>query len=334
MTYIYHIKCSGNNKGYIGSSMDIKNRMWAHFGDMKGNKHHSKYMQHSYNKYGKATFTTEILASCPDEYRNKLEKWFIQKSNLNTDFNSKSNMDVRYGFKAKNRSLSNKQLNTVVELLNQGLSCKEIQRRTEIKYWTIWTIKSKKAYVIDSNIPDRVSNKIYQSALEESDILEIIYLLNKETSVKEIAKRFDIGEGTISHIKTGRSFEKYSHLLSVQVKSSRKLTTKDVQDIASLFKEGEQDCQIAIKYNVNSCTINDIRVGKTWNKVTGFKKWIKTRDKKSTSIYAENLFNGKTVFYSSLKKAAKETNVSETTIKNMIEGKQVKQNIFRFYLNK
>lgn len=272
MTYIYYINCSKNNKGYIGSTLDIKSRMWAHFGDLKGNKHHSKYMQRCYNKYGKNEFNVQIIAKCPDEYRNKLERWFIQKSSLNTDFNSKVNEDVRYGYKAHNRSLTDAQLNDVVTLLSQGLSCKEVHRRLGIKYSIVWSVKSKRQYQLDSNVPEKVSDKIYQSTLQEKDILDIISMLNENIPQKQIAEKYGVTISTISSIKAGRSFEKYFHLVKVNVNPVKILSELDITTIVALFKEGYKNHEIAKRFNVSPCTISDIRVGKSWNKITGFSK--------------------------------------------------------------
>lgn len=272
MTHIYYISCSGNHKGYIGSTVDIKSRMWAHFGDLKGNKHHSKYMQHSYNKHGKDKFSVQTIAKCPNEYRDKLERWFIQKSSLNTDFNSRVNEDVRYGYKAHNRGLTDIQLNEVVTLLSQGLSCKEVHRRLGIKYSIVWSVKSKRQYQLDSNIPEKVSNKVYQSRLQEEDILDIISMLNENVSQKQIAEKYRVTASTISAIKAGRSFEKYFHLVKVNVNPVKILSETDIIKIVALFKEGYNNHEIAKKFNVNPCTISDIRVGKSWNKITGFPK--------------------------------------------------------------
>ena len=61
---VYKITNSVNNKYYIGSSCDIKNRIRKHFELLKRNKHHSVYLQNAYNKYGRNSFTYEILELC------------------------------------------------------------------------------------------------------------------------------------------------------------------------------------------------------------------------------------------------------------------------------
>lgn len=58
---IYRILNTVNHKQYIGSSIDIESR-WNHHRKLlrKGN-HHSKYLQHAWNKYGEPAFKFEFL---------------------------------------------------------------------------------------------------------------------------------------------------------------------------------------------------------------------------------------------------------------------------------
>lgn len=58
---IYKITCIANNKIYIGSAIDLRNRKYKHFGDLSKNKHHSIYLQRAWNKYGSDAFTFEVI---------------------------------------------------------------------------------------------------------------------------------------------------------------------------------------------------------------------------------------------------------------------------------
>ncbi|MHA1342378.1 MAG: GIY-YIG nuclease family protein [Promethearchaeota archaeon] len=66
---IYQILNKINNKIYIGSAVDLKQRKNSHFNTLDKNKHWNKYLQRSYNKYGKENFKFQILLYC-----NKKEK--------------------------------------------------------------------------------------------------------------------------------------------------------------------------------------------------------------------------------------------------------------------
>lgn len=53
-----------NNHKYIGSSKDIRYRIYQHHYNLKNNKHHSTYLQNAYNKYGYDKFIISILEIC------------------------------------------------------------------------------------------------------------------------------------------------------------------------------------------------------------------------------------------------------------------------------
>lgn len=74
-----------NLKVYIGSSVELNKRKSRHFSTLKNNIHHNKYLQHSYNKYGKENFSFIILEkNIPKEDLFKKEsEWIFQKDSLN-----------------------------------------------------------------------------------------------------------------------------------------------------------------------------------------------------------------------------------------------------------
>ena len=63
---IYMITNIYNGKCYIGSSTDMKTRIRNHKNCLKSNKHANSYLQASYNKYGKESFTITIVELVED----------------------------------------------------------------------------------------------------------------------------------------------------------------------------------------------------------------------------------------------------------------------------
>ncbi len=53
---IYLILCQSNGNFYIGSAVDIGNRFCTHRRKLNAGKHHSTYLQNSYDKYGANNF--------------------------------------------------------------------------------------------------------------------------------------------------------------------------------------------------------------------------------------------------------------------------------------
>lgn len=74
---IYSIVNLINNHCYIGSSIDIDKRITRHKHNLKNNKHHSKYLQRAWNKYGEENFKFIILAKTSISKRLAIEDYFI-----------------------------------------------------------------------------------------------------------------------------------------------------------------------------------------------------------------------------------------------------------------
>ncbi len=64
---IYSIKNRINNKIYIGSSDDIKNRWRNHKILLENNNHHSIHLQNAWQKYGEHAFLFEIIENINDK---------------------------------------------------------------------------------------------------------------------------------------------------------------------------------------------------------------------------------------------------------------------------
>ena len=61
---VYKITNNVNGKFYIGSSVNIISRWSGHLSDLNKNKHHSRYLQRAWNKYGADYFSFEIIEQC------------------------------------------------------------------------------------------------------------------------------------------------------------------------------------------------------------------------------------------------------------------------------
>ena len=77
---IYLISNSQNNDIYIGSAINLYNRMCNHLYDLRLNKHHSPYLQRTYNKYGEI-FLFIIIEYCSKNHLVKREQFWINYYN-------------------------------------------------------------------------------------------------------------------------------------------------------------------------------------------------------------------------------------------------------------
>lgn len=84
---IYKITCIINNKCYVGSSINIRNRWSEHKSKLKKNKHHSIFLQRSWNKYKERNFIFEIVEECEKTKEIILEREQFYIDSLSPSFN-------------------------------------------------------------------------------------------------------------------------------------------------------------------------------------------------------------------------------------------------------
>lgn len=84
---IYVIRNLINNNIYIGSSVNIKKRFCQHRNSLRKNKHHNKYLQRSWNKYGEENFEFVVIErhSYPEKILGRENKCILL---YNPEYNS------------------------------------------------------------------------------------------------------------------------------------------------------------------------------------------------------------------------------------------------------
>lgn len=74
---IYKIICSCSDQVYIGSAVSLRKRWMEHKKQLRGKRHHNRYLQHAWNKYGESAFELKILVRCAPEDLIFFEQRFI-----------------------------------------------------------------------------------------------------------------------------------------------------------------------------------------------------------------------------------------------------------------
>ena len=78
-----------NDKKYIGSSINLYERLHKHFSLLRNNKHENQYLQNAFNKSGVENFDIKILKFCKEEELLGFESIFCEiicpEYNLNKD---------------------------------------------------------------------------------------------------------------------------------------------------------------------------------------------------------------------------------------------------------
>lgn len=77
---IYQIRNIVNGNIYIGQSVDLYFREKRHFSELRHDRHHSRHLQHAYNKYGADNFVFEVLIYCKPEELTRLEQEIVDRA--------------------------------------------------------------------------------------------------------------------------------------------------------------------------------------------------------------------------------------------------------------
>ena len=80
MGVVYEIRNTINNKRYIGSTVNHKQRKHDHFKSLRSGRHHSIILQRSFHKYGEDAFFFAIIEdNIPPELLVEREQYWLDK---------------------------------------------------------------------------------------------------------------------------------------------------------------------------------------------------------------------------------------------------------------
>lgn len=74
---IYKITNVETGKIYIGSTKCFEIRFREHIRNLRNNRHHSRYLQNSYNKHGESSFIFSIIEYCPKDVLLERELYYL-----------------------------------------------------------------------------------------------------------------------------------------------------------------------------------------------------------------------------------------------------------------
>ena len=201
---VYMIINNVNLKVYVGSSVELNKRKIKHFSQLKNNTHHNRYLQNSYNKYGKENFSFIILEDNinKEELFKKESEWIFQKDSLNPL--KGYNLDIPQ--KDERLSLSPEILqNKIIKAYNQWYGDNPIISLEEF-------LNGKRAKDLIEKLGPQNKKKVYA--------------FNKETGIKEY--EFE-------------SITDTANKLNVKITSVEKVLSKDNSTCKGLILVKEED---------------------------------------------------------------------------------------------
>lgn len=74
---IYKILNKVNGKFYIGSAINVNNRLWRHKSDLRANTHHNYHLQRAWNKYLELSFDFIVLEYCNENVLLEREQYYL-----------------------------------------------------------------------------------------------------------------------------------------------------------------------------------------------------------------------------------------------------------------
>lgn len=194
---IYRILNTKTSNFYIGSTINFSHRKREHFNDLRKGKHHCKYLQRSFNKWGEEAFTVDVLAGCPKEYLTKLEQWFVD--NLNPAYNSAK--DVIRPLKGRKWTEEQKQKMSDLHKGNKYAQGNKISEETKA-HWS--KVRTGKKHSEETKIKCRLakSKPIIQYTLNGEKVKEW-------ESATQAGKELNLGSQNISRVCLGKQRTAY-----------------------------------------------------------------------------------------------------------------------------
>lgn len=95
---IYEIVNQVNGKRYVGSAISFKRRWMYHRRDLRAGRHHSKYLQDSWNRHGEDSFRFSIIEPV-DEFSMLIEREQFYIDTLKPEYNCRPTAGSNLGHK-------------------------------------------------------------------------------------------------------------------------------------------------------------------------------------------------------------------------------------------
>lgn len=279
---IYKITNITNNKIYIGSTKNFKNRWKSHVNLLKNKKHFNRHLQLSWNKYGERNFKFLIIKKMKDVSEEKLLAEEQKYINLLNPFGLNGYNIKEEAQCGGSTSLTSKLVLEIKKHIYSGVKLKDIAKIFGVSRGIISNIKAGRTWF---NVKYEISNPLIynhngvnrpMAKLNDEKVLEIKNMIYNGKTGQEIAKIFEVTPSIIysiklgktwKHVKFDKSIDKIKNLPRGSQRFNSKLTEKQVCEIRNLLQEGKTYVYVANLYGISRSNVGAIKKYKTWKNI-------------------------------------------------------------------
>lgn len=203
---VYMIKNTLNEKKYIGSSINIKRRLYDHFHKLTKNTHHNKHLQAAWNKYGEKHFAFQVLETCEPIKDTIL---FLEQKylDLKPEYNNAPIAGSNFGCKQSKESR-----------LKRSLSCKGIINTRSIKWKDYASCDVQPAHIKISEYIKSMRKPVIKYSLDGEYIEEY-------SSISDAARKNNVVRSGIRDCCNGKQLSAYGFLWKLKNNNYERITT-------------------------------------------------------------------------------------------------------------
>ncbi len=202
---VYAIYNKANGKHYIGSSCNMRERLWRHTNMLMLGTHYNKHLQNAHNKYGWKCFGIKVMELVSDnESLFEREQYYIDK--LAPEYNKCPTAGGTRGYRY-NKSQSKKQSERLLREWRTGHRTASQANKEAARTVGIGNRGRKHGKYSPARVAKITGGNSPVSKLAEADVVEIKRLLS-ETDMKhrEIAAIYGVTRGNITAINRGKTW--------------------------------------------------------------------------------------------------------------------------------
>lgn len=298
---IYFIKNIVNNKIYIGSTINFKERWHEHVRLLKKQKHHCLHLQNSWNKYSEKSFifkrieivkSQDNLIKTEQSYLDKYWDGGINCYNIckiagskigvpcTKDTKDKISSSLKKYFNENTKSMVRRKLTNKekhhLSIINTG---KKANATTRKKMSTLSQGTNNNFYGKKHTSKSKIAMCVKHSKLTKEQIIEIkLLLIAGRLTHKEIGKKYEVGSSSITRIKHS---VRWKHILIYddlgnELKTESLFSNKPRNPITEveaiqikklLLLSTISQREIAKMFNVTVMVISNINSGKRWSHI-------------------------------------------------------------------